>query len=192
MTNTHITLLTTALLLTVMLITLSGCRQSESEAVREIATQAMREQAEQNQRIADTARDLVSSDARARQEIIESHARLQDSLQVERANLDQQQSELNSLREDIELDRRRAPIIAEAIHIVGGTLVCLCPLLLAAYVFYSVNRTSANDEYQIVNEILIGELTSESPRLLPPVNRLEIADQRPTESVARAETDPPF
>ena len=71
------------------------------------------------------------------------------------------------MRQEIELDRRRAPVIAEAIHIVGGILVCLCPLALAAYVMYSVNRISASDEEQIVNEILIGELTSEMPRLLP-------------------------
>lgn len=172
--------------------TLSGCRQSESQAVREIATQAMREQSEQNQRIADTTRDLVAADARAREELIETHARLQETLQEERANLDHQQSELNELREEIELDRRRAPVIAEAIHIVGGILVCLCPLLLAAYILYSVNRISVADEHQIVSEILIGELTSETPRLLAPATRLAITGHCSTESVDPAEREPPF
>ena len=128
---------------------------------------AMSEQSEQNRRVADTTRELVAADARARTELIESHTRLQESLQKERANLDQQKSELGELREEIELDRRRAPVIAESIYAVGGILACLCPLALAAYVLYSVNRMSSQDEERIINEILVGELTSESPLLLP-------------------------
>jgi hypothetical protein len=183
---------TVSLLIVTLLNTLSGCGVNESQSVREIATQAMHEQAEQNNRIADATRDLVSSDARAREELIESHARLQDQLQKERGSLDQQKKELNKMRETIELDRRRAPVIAEAIQLVGGILVCLVPLFLAGYVLYSVNRVSATDEEHLVNEILIGELTSESPRLLPPVSRLAIANQRSPESVDCSETAPPF
>jgi hypothetical protein len=191
-TNSYIYQFTVSLLIVTLLNTLSGCGTNESQAVKEIATQAMREQAEQNNRIAGATRDLVSSDARAREELIESHARLQEQLQKERGSLDQQKKELNKMRETIELDRRRAPVIAESIRIVGGILVCLVPLFLAGYVLYSVNRVSAADEEQIVNEILIGELTSDTPRLLPPVNRLAIANQRSPESGDRDEIEPPF
>jgi hypothetical protein len=182
----------TSLLLGTMLSTMSSCAPSESTAIREIATQAMREQADQNQRIADATRNLVSADARAREEVVTTHARLQQQLQDERANLDQQKSQLSQLRESIELDRRRAPVIAESIRVFGGILVCLCPLVLAAYVLYSVNRISTSDEEQIVNEILIGELTSETPRLRLPEDSLVITDQRSPESGDTAESEPPF
>ena len=101
------------------------------------------------------------------------------------------------MRESIELVRRRAPVITEAIHIVGGILICLCPVLLAAYVLYSVNRIPAAEDDQILNEILIGELTREMPRLLsnPMPSGRTIADQRSTESakpIATAANEPPF
>lgn len=66
-TNPLMLQITASFLAATMLSTLSGCGQSESQAVREIATQAMREQADQNQRITDATRDLVSADARARE-----------------------------------------------------------------------------------------------------------------------------
>jgi hypothetical protein len=184
--------LTGCLLLTALLSTLSGCGQSQSPADREFAMQALREQAAQNRRIAETTHELVSADAQARQELIGSHSRIQETLQVERANLDQQRSDLHQLRQDIERDRRRAPIIAEAIHLVGGILVCLVPLLLAGYVMYSVNHTANQDEEKIINEILIGELMSESPRLLLPTDRLDTTYQRLLASTDGSEDEPPF
>ncbi|WP_148619053.1 hypothetical protein [Mariniblastus fucicola] len=154
----------------------------------------MQEQAEQNRRTAHTAEKLVEADAQSRGEMIAAHASSQESLQEERANLDQQKSKLGELRGEIELDRRRAPVIAEAIHVVVRILVCLCPLTLAAYFLYSVNRTSAADEAHIVNEILIGELTSETLRLLPaPIpESLAVTDQRSTEPVEQTEIEPTF
>ena len=71
------------------------------------------------------------------------------------------------MRTEIELDRRRAPIIADAIFAVGGILGCLAPLLLAAYILYCVNRASDADQEQIVNQVLIDELTRKNPLLLP-------------------------
>ena len=171
---------------------IGGCMENESTAIREMARQTVREQAAQNQRLADATKELVSAEATARKSMLANHQNLQQQLQQERSQLDSRKSELDELRTEIELDRRRAPIIADAIFAVGGILGCLCPLLLAAYVLYSVNRASDADQEQIVNQVLIDELTRKNPVLLPaPI------DPRPASENGRLEleqltSEPPF
>ena len=131
-----------------------------------MATQTVREQSAQNHRLAEATKELVSAEATARN-MLANHQNLQQQLQQERSQLDSRKSQLDEMRTEIELDRRRAPIIADAIFAVGGILGCLAPLLLAAYILYSVNRTSDADQEQIVNQVLIDELTRKNPLLLP-------------------------
>ncbi len=157
-----------------------------------MATQTVREQSAQNHRLAQATKQLVSAEAQARKEMLASHQNLQRQLQQERSQLDSRKSQLDAMRTEIELDRRRAPVIADAIFAVGGILGCLAPLLLAAYILYSVNRASDADQEQIVNQVLIDELTRKNPLLLPaPIDsRPAIEDGRPDPE--QSTTEPPF
>ena len=209
-------------LLLLCLAIFTGCQPSESETVRRLAENTVHEQAKQNLRIADATESLVKADSEARSAmieahgqlqstlqtervaIIEAHGQLQSKLQTERVMLDQRRSDLDSLKNQIEddrrqdeHDRRRAHIVAESIKSVGGILACLCPLLLAAYVLFSMNKTIEADQEKIVNQFLIQELTSASPTLLPLISSTrQIEDQRELMAVLESEVDsddePPF
>ena len=170
----------TMLMMTLLLMT--GCADSRDEEFRQLAQQTIRQQAAQNERMAkqsqqivEASKHLVANDAQARKEMIGAHAALQKELQTERANINQQLTELESERREIARQRGRDPIIAQAIGGVGLTLACLLPLLLAGYVIYSLNRSS--DDSDALSEMLVMEIVAEKPILLPisprPVATLE-------------------
>ena len=123
-----------ALILIVM--TLSGC--GPDAQLREMAQQSLDRQAEQNQIIADHSKQvtqatekLVEADAQARREFAELQRETQAAISVERQSIDQQRQELGRERRAVELDRRRAPVIAAAVSQFGLVLACLAPLCLA-------------------------------------------------------------
>ncbi|MEK6238950.1 MAG: hypothetical protein N2C14_29905, partial [Planctomycetales bacterium] len=51
------------------------------------------------------------------------------------------------------------------IRTVGLLLACLAPLGLAGYLFFTVHRATADEG--AINEILVLDLASDHPRLLP-------------------------
>ena len=164
-----------AKLMMALLLT-TGCADSRDDRLAEMAQQSLREQARQNERltkqsqqIAEASRHLIENDSRARRDMIAAHTTLQKELQTERANINQQLSELESERREIARQRGRDPIIANAISCIGLTLACLLPLLLAGYVIYSLNRSS--DDSDALSEMLVLEITAEKPKLLPMVPR---------------------
>lgn len=161
MNKSHLMLI--VLLITTGLTALVGCQPSESETVRRLAEKTVHEQAQLNLKISEATESLVRADSEARLSMIEAHDQLQLKLQSEREFLNQRRNDLDSLKDQIEYDRRRAPIIAESIQSVSGILACLCPLFLAAYVLYSMNKTIESDQERIVNQFLMEELTSDSP-----------------------------
>ena len=129
--------------------------------------------------------------------MIQAHEHIQLKLQAERASLDQRRQDLDSLKDQVEGERLRTPVIAESIQSVGGMFACLCPLLLAAYILYSMNLTIETDQERIVNQFLIQELTSDSPTLLPavaPSSLLEDQQQQHLLATLDPESDeePPF
>ncbi len=75
-------------------------------------------------------------------------------------------------RRSLAAERRRAPVIAQAIGAVGLTLACLAPLLLAAYVIRAVNQDG--DESAALSELLVMEMTADQPLLLP-ISRPRVA-----------------
>ena len=159
-------------MLMMTLLLAAGCDDSRDERFRQLAQQALREQSEQNKRMADQNREiaeaskhLVENDSQARKEMIAAHGTLQKELQTERTNIHQQLSDLESERREISKQRGRDPIIAQAIGAVGLTLSCLLPLLLAGYVIYSLNRRS--DDSDALSEMLVMEMTADQPLLLP-------------------------
>jgi len=165
-----------------MTLLATGCSDSRDERFRQLAQQSLTQQAEQNKRLADQSQQiaeasklLVENDARARKEMLAAHATLQKELQTERANINQQLSELESERREIAKQRGRDPIVAESITAFGVTLACLLPLFLAGYIIRAV--TQYGDESAALGELLVVEMTSEKPMLLPiaprPVAALE-------------------
>jgi hypothetical protein len=147
-----------------------GC-SNESARVSRIAEQAMLEQSRQNEEMARLNREiaaaterLVEADAAARQEILAAH----QSMVAQRDALERERREMAA-------QRVRQSWLAPLFWQFGTLLLCLLPVALAILVL----RTNAADELNAVNEILIHELVSEDPRLLPPpasVRRLSVTD----------------
>jgi hypothetical protein len=151
----------------------TGCGETPDDrlsrmAEESVATQARQNErmAEQSQEVAEASKRLVASDAEARREMIVAQKELQQGLEDERASLDRQREDLEGERRDIAQQRRTDPIIAETIGAIGLILACLLPLLLAAYVLRTLGRSIEGDA--AVSELLIEELASDRPRLLPP------------------------
>jgi len=164
------------------LLLVSGCADSRDERFRRLAQQALREQAEQNQRMADQSREIVAAsrrlvegDAAARKDLLAAQRQLTSELHSERASIDRQREEMEEERRTIASQRHRDPVIAQAISAVGLTLACLLPLLLAGYIIRAVNQNG--DDSAALSELLVLEITSEQPLLLPishrPVAALE-------------------
>ncbi len=112
------------------------------------------------------AKELVSRDAAARQELIEAHRQTQASLQQERASLDRQKELLDSERRNVAQDRLRDPIWAATIQGIFELVACLSPLLLAAYALQQLGKTSS--ESREVSELLLGEFTTGLPSVRLP------------------------
>ena len=119
--------------------------------------------ARHTQQIVGASRQLVEADAKARSELIELQQNLQEGVQTERQSLDHQHEELEAERQVIAHQRHRDPLVAAAIVNTGVLLACIAPLLLAFWVL----RSSWGQESAGVDELLIHELTTETPVLLP-------------------------
>ncbi|MBI3864903.1 MAG: hypothetical protein HY290_23755 [Planctomycetia bacterium] len=134
---------------------------------------------QQNRQVAEAARNLVEADARARQELVTAQQTLQSGLQAERATLDEQRISLEAERKDIAHDRYWQPVIAETLHSTGILAACLAPLLLCLFVLRSLSTAQADET--VLNELLVAELVSETPRLLLPDSdaRRTLVDESP-------------
>lgn len=155
-----------------LLLTLTGCVNESDERLSNMAEQSLATQARQNEQMAqqcqavvEASRNLVAADAQARQEMIEAQAKLQTSLQADRALLDEQRDALEQERQAVALARHRDPILAASIGTIGLLIACVMPLLLAGYILYCANRPSI--DHEILNELLITDLVAEQPRMLP-------------------------
>jgi len=102
-------------------------------------------------------------DAQARK----NFAAMQQDLQNQQARIGCQRDQLESERRDAARHRQRDPVIAAAITEVGPALACLASLVLCWYLLRNLHGES-NDP--ILTDVLIEEITSETPRLslLPP------------------------
>lgn len=180
-------------LLILTLWSVVGCDKDETLA--KFAQQAAGEQARQNERmaaqteavvaesheLAEAARQLVEQDAQARRELIAAEERMAERMTVERTQLDHE-------RREIARQRHRDPIVAEAVRASGVLLACVTPLVIALLVLRSMS--SQEPDHAAVAELLVQEVTSEQPVLLPaPVlRRLPVVEERPTPVL---EFDPP-
>lgn len=165
--------------ITGMIILTAGCSSSD-DRYQKLVQQTLHEQAEQNKRlaeqsrqIAEASRRLVEGDAEARTELLEAQKQLTSELHTERANLDRQKEELERERRSIAASRHRDPIVAQAITAFGLTLACLLPLALAAYIIWAATRSREGDDS--LGELLVMELASEDPLLIPAIGRPAVA-----------------
>ena len=92
---------------------------------------------------------------------------LQREMQTERNEIGHQRDQLEAERREIADHRNRDPIIAAAITKVAMVVVSLL-LLLICWLLLSQKIESPND--QQMTELLLEDLVSEEPRLLPPAN----------------------
>jgi hypothetical protein len=139
---------------TVLLALITGCKEDDQ------LQRSLQRQAEQ---IVGASRDLVEADAKARGELIELQQNLQEAVQTERQSLDRQHQDMEAERRVIAHQRHRDPLIAAAIINTGVLLACIAPLLLAFWVL----RSSWGQESAGVDELLIHELTTDTPVFLP-------------------------
>jgi len=171
-----------AAMLMMILLLATGCADSHDERFRQLAQQSLREQSEQNKRlaeqsqqIAEASRRLIEGDAQARRDLLAAQKQLTSELHSERASIDRQRDEMEQERRNIAAQRHRDPIIAQTINAFGLLLACLAPLALAAYVIRAVNQDG--DDNAALSELLVMEITAERPLLLPvslqPVAALE-------------------
>lgn len=153
-------------LILLSIVLLSGCR-SESERVADIATQAMREQASQNEEmarlnreIADAARHLVEADSQSRRELLAAY----EQFVTQRDALEQE-------RRQIAATRIRDSLLAPVLWHLGTMALCMLPIALVILVI----RQRLPSEPELINEVLIEDMLSEAPRLISasrPAHRL--------------------
>lgn len=186
-----------------MLAGMLGCSTDPDERLARFAEQSVATQKEQNQmlarqseavirenqRVTEAAQALVEKDATARQEMVAAQRQLSEQFHAERSGIDRERAGLEAERREIAAQRQRDPVVAEAVHIVGMLLLCLTPLALAAYALYRLDRGRGDGEE--LGELLIAELASDSPRLLPsPLLRPAVLGSR-SDADASAGDSPP-
>lgn len=149
------------------LLLVTGCG-NDDERLLELSRESLRRQAEQNaqmarqsEQITEASRELVAADAEARREIVEVH----HDIQAERQSLNRQHEDLESERLTIASQRHRDPIIANTLQTTGLFLAALLPLAVAWLLLK--NQFSRSDD-ELLAEVLISEITSSTPVLLPP------------------------
>lgn len=192
----------TLMISTLATLIVAGCGESHpvsDHRLAELSKHSIDQQARQNELIArqsqsvadqsdkltEAAKELVASDAEARREMVEATRQLNSELHEERGSLDRQYESLEQERRQIAGERHRDPIIATVLHSIGLLLVCSLPLLVCIYVLRQVQQENADDK--VVSELLIEELTTEQPLLLPPPQSIEPQSNHPT----RLELRPP-
>ena len=118
----------------------------------------------QSAQLSDASRQLVASDAEARRELAEMQSELQRQFEAQRRGIDRQCAVLDEERREIARQRHRDPLTAAAI-VQGVTLaVAALPLVICILLLGAAAGEPPDD---VVNELLVQELTTEEPMLLP-------------------------
>jgi hypothetical protein len=144
-----------------------------------------RQMSELQRQVAEGANRLVEADAKAREDLVA----LQRELQADHAAVGHQRDQLEVERRELAAKRRLDPIVAAALSNVGLLLACVLPLALCWYLLHP--RVQPADD-QAIAEILLQDLVSDQPLLLPPMeaNRAISIANEPSLSVdAVADSD---
>ncbi|MFH1921539.1 MAG: hypothetical protein ABIP48_16870 [Planctomycetota bacterium] len=165
----------------IFLLMAASCEEND-ERLAQFAEESVRQQAGQNREMVELNREV----AQAHQDLIG----LQQNLEEQQVGVNDQRDELESERREIAEQRHRDPLIAAAINNVGLVLACLIPLALAGYLLYCLWDRSDDEA---VGELLIQELTTDRPLLLPllqtDVARIENQCKTDPSSLTQADAD---
>lgn len=162
-----------------LILSVAGCSDSSDERLAAFAQQSMTEQRKQNERLAhqsqavvaeshqlaETAKELVKSDAEARRELIAAQTEMTSQLNEQQSVIYAGHNQLEQDRREIAQQRHRDPIIATVIQNLGLTVACVLPLVVAVFVIRQMQ--SQEPDHAAVAEMLVLEMTSDEPRLLP-------------------------
>jgi len=161
----------------------NGC--SEDERLARMAQDAVEQQRSQNQEmtrlnreVAEGMKRLVESENESRKELTS----LQRDVQRQQADVGVRRDRLESERKHIAGQRYRESILAPLLFHGSLLIVCALPLLLAWYLLHSW-RCEAQDDIAI-GELLIEELTSDQPTLLPQRSAMPSIEHRTQERLA--------
>ena len=174
-----------------LVIGMSGC--SKNERLAEMAEEHTRQQAAQNQQmaqlqqeIAQGATELIEANDRAREEVVA----IQRDIQTERTAVGQQRDLLEEDRRRLAEQRRQDPIIAAAITQFGMVVACVLPLVVC---WYLLHREPTQSDDATVTEVLIEDLIVERPLLLsaPSERRAAIACEDPPNAHESCDADQP-
>jgi hypothetical protein len=146
----------------------TGCDEDENGRVVAVAREAADRQAEQNKEmakvnhsVAQATERLVAADAEARKEIVKVHQQLQSEREV----LNKQRDNLEVERQGIARQRLTESWIGPVIENSGILVVAVLAIGLCLLLLFGLRR-SAGAEAEL-NELLVHELSSERPTLLP-------------------------
>ena len=147
-----------------------GC-EGESERLVEMARESAERQAVQNNEMSRLNREVAQS----HRELVE----LQRDVEERAAAVGGQHDLLEEERRQIAGERVRESILGPLIANLGPLLVCALMLLFCSILLFGL-RAERNGE-DAVAELLIEELTSSAPKLIPPVDGgpAAIEDDRP-------------
>ncbi|MDP6557884.1 MAG: hypothetical protein QGF59_02490 [Pirellulaceae bacterium] len=154
-------------LLTVIAIALiGGC--NEDERLARMAQDSVQQQRSQNEEMTRLNREvakgvtrLVESENESRKEL----TALQRDIQQQHADTGRQRDQLEVERRQLATERYRESLLAPVLPHVVLLVVCALPLVLAWYLLHGWRCESQDD--LAIGELLIEELVSEQPRLLP-------------------------
>ena len=159
------------MLLAVAAILVTGCNEdgNENSRVAKVAVEAAERQAEQNREMsrvnretAEGAKRLVEADAQARKELTE----MQHDLQAEQAEVGEQRDQLETERKEIAGQRRTESMLGPILKGCAAAAVIAVTIGYCWSLLFSLRRH--DDADQILGELLVDELLSEKPVLLPP------------------------
>ncbi len=173
---------TTALLLLIPLMILTGCRNEVDDRVLDFAQSTVEQQSQQTQQLTEATQRLIEGDAKARAEVLALQQLLVEhdsdgrrELVALQASLDQQRAGLEQERRFLAAERVRAPLVAAALTDVALMLACALPLIVAICALRVASRESF--DISSMNEFLVGELCEPSLGLLPAVGERPLLNQ---------------
>ena len=149
-------------------VTLSGGCDDDTrvagtaERAAERQAELDKEMAQLNRQVAEGSKELVAADARSREALLE----IQQDLQSQQTDVNRQRDELEKERKHIADQRLRESILAPILASIGPLAVCGLVLLFCCMLVFGMRRDRADGD--AVGEILVEELTSARPMLLPP------------------------
>ena len=155
--------LTVPLILTIALVAacslLAGC--NEDERLAKMATEAANRQAAQNEEMARLNREIADGSKR----LVAASADATDKVLTAGHTLDEQRSQIDTQRQALAQERDRDSILGPVITTLGTLLVCALPLVLCWHLLHGLRH---GDEVTEINQLLVEEIVSDEPILLPP------------------------